>query len=166
MYRSSRACLFSARHKREVLLQRARSCNARKTVECRAGATGNARNNGVASYAREKEGEREAGGRSGERARERRDVIYIQGILLYTACIITLRCTCELFPPRLTRPIHNGMTAAKVLPVIAPRAPPSRPNIVRPTSLPPPPPPDLTSSPSLPPPPLLASPPQDGHLLS
>jgi len=75
-------------------------------------------------------------GVEGGRARERRGVViytYIRGILLYTACIITLRCTCELFPPRLTRPIHNGMTAAKVLPVIAPRAPPSRSNIVRPS---------------------------------
>lgn len=61
--------------------------------------------------------------------------IYICEILLYTVCIITLRCTCELFPPRLTRPIHNRMTAAEVLPVIARRAPPRRPNIVRPPDL-------------------------------
>ena len=67
--------------------------------------------------------------------------IHIYRILLYTTCIITLQCTCELFPPRLTRPIHNGMTAAKVLPVIAPRAPSSRPNIVRPSH-------DLVSFPS------------------
>lgn len=53
------------------------------------------------------------------------------GILLYTVCIITLRCTCELFPPRLTRPIHNRMTAAKVLPVIASGAPFRWSNVVR-----------------------------------
>lgn len=53
-------------------------------------------------------------------------------ILLYTVCIITLRCTCELFPPRLTRPIHNRVTAVKVLPVIAAAAPRTSPNIVRP----------------------------------
>lgn len=47
-------------------------------------------------------------------------------LLLYTVCIITLRCTCELFPPRLTQPIHNRMTAAKVLPVIMPRARPAK----------------------------------------
>lgn len=53
-------------------------------------------------------------------------------ILLYTVCIITLRCTCELFPPRLTRPIHNRVTGVKVLPVIAVAAPRTSPNIVRP----------------------------------
>lgn len=82
---------------------------------------------------REKKGEREGGEESGEG-------VVGGGILLYTVCIITLRCTCELFPPRLTRPIHNRVTAVKVLPVIAAGAPPSWPNIVPTPDSPPPPP--------------------------
>lgn len=72
-------------------------------------------------------------GEGGERSRGKERGRDMGGeILLYTVCIITLRCTCELFPPRLTRPIHNRVTGVKVLPVIAVAAPRTSPNIVRP----------------------------------
>lgn len=125
-----RACLFLCDLNESAVSTRLPG-NIRKTVQNKYNRERGKRGRPVISSAGEEERDRERKGEI-ERASGGRRYIYIyRGILLYTACIITLRCTCELFPPRLTRPIHNRMTAAKVLPVIAPRAPPRRPNIVR-----------------------------------
>lgn len=127
-----RACLFLCDLNESAVSTRLPG-NIRKTVQNKYNRERGKRGRPVISSAGEEERDREREKRrngKGKRGASLYIYIYI-GILLYTACIITLRCTCELFPPRLTRPIHNRMTAAKVLPVIAPRAPPQRPNIVR-----------------------------------